>query len=999
MKRFLKLFIKTLLITLFLLGTILGVLFWRLHQAPINTDKLAPYLSKNIDGLFFDSSSFFWKKIYKSPKIYLKNVRYTVENIKLSAEDAEIAFSLWKILFGIYEIEKLKMINPKGEIYLESTSESTSEKTLSDKIEKFIQAFEEGGRFIQNLLISNGTFSVKNSKNKKIELENINLVYKNGSEFISRSAYTSGKTAYMHLDGRMDGNDFLIKIDTGYTFDLAFELKAEKLHLQTLAGLFDINSPLVTNLNFPLSVDLKATIAMRKPFHGTLRATLEPLIILQNQEHKTKTEIEIKGKLKNNVLEFDLSATANPFPIKILPYLWPENLASLPRNWVIDNIIGGRVDQADINLRGAIPLDTRMLDVSHLGGNIIIAGAAVDYITGMPRVQNATVVGIYNQKDFHIDVKEGNIKNLKITDGHIVLKNMDLKDQDGDVTLKIEGPVREVLELIDHKPLEYCKLMKLDPAKSSGMAAIDLNLKFPLEMTLQPKDIITNIKAKLKKFGLFTSFGTHKLAIENGSLTLNLDNTEMTVVGPIFLDGENIHLKWHEHFNTKKPYKTKYDLSGNIKAKSLKQFLPTLLENSFEGLLGLNLTYQDMEKDRGQMILSLDMKKAKIMVPQLEWQKPAGEGGYAHFSFGFKEGYLESIRKLTVKLPSLFVQGSLGFKKGDLNYFKFPTFNWNDNVLEIEGTRDHHKIWDFNIHSPHLNVSRLLKDFLENEDEEDSIEEFNLKAKIKELVLSSELTLKNINTQISRKNKAWDYVDFLGTYNQSDVVEITFKPEKMEKKFHFRATNISPFLKAFDLVKNVEGGEVLIKGVESLQKPNSPVIGTLKIAEINVIEAPLLARLLALASFDGISSFLGGQGLKFSEGYVDFEKNQGIIALNKAGMRSMSLGMTAKGTINTTKKEIDLEGVIVPAYVFNQLLSYIPIIGQILSGGDAEKGIFSISYGIKGSTKDPKISVNPLSVLAPGLLKNMFDGGKSTSTIQAQKETEETKNTKMVSMA
>ncbi len=988
MKNVFKTLIVSFFVTIFLVFAATGVLFWRLHHAPINTDRLAPYLSKNIEGLSFGGSSFFWKKFYKSPKVFLKNVHYTIENIKLSAENAEITFSLWKVLLGTYEVEKLKIFTPKGEIYLDTSSEDMSKKTLSEKLESLFQNQKQSDFSLRTIEISEGDVLLKTKKNA-LDLKDINLVYKNkdGEIFIESS-------------GKINENSFALSLNYIKGKKLSVGFKSEKIDLGPILEVGNIKSSTFKTPIPPLKIDLGTNILFnRTEIHGTIEVSVTPYILVKNQEYKTSAHIAVSGQLKDKILEFDLHAAADPFETKLLPQLWPKELAPTPRAWVITNIIGGIVDQADINMQGSIPMDTKELKISSLGGTVIIRDADVDYITGMSRVQNAKVIGTYDQKDFHIDVKRGNIHHLKITDGHIVLKNMDLADQDGDVSLKIEGPLREALELIDSPPLEYCKSMNIDPKTTSGNAQIDLNLKFPLETTLTTKDIKAQVNAALKKVRLLVTLKDLQFRIENGTLALKLDNKSMHIKGPILLDGSPVALKWHELFNTKKPYKTKYEIAGDIRADQLKPFLPKFLENSFENTVGLDLAYQELEKEKGQMTIALNLEKTKLRIPQLDWQKSLGEKGYLHLSCTFKKGALTSISSLIAKMPALLIRGNLTFKNGNLSSFEFPTFNWNDNILEIKRGHDKNNILNLDIHSPRLNISGVLKEYLEADSEEDSLPEFTLKAKIKELILSPDLTLKDLNTQLSRKNKAWDFVDLLATYNASDIIEITFKPDHQEKKFHFRATNISPFLKAFDIVKDVKGGEVLIKGVESLKTPNSPVIGTLKIAEINIIEAPLLARLLSLASFSGITDFLGGKGLKFNEGYADFEKNQGMIIINKAGMSSTSLGITAKGILNTAKKEINLEGVIVPAYIFNQLLSYIPIIGQILSGGDAEKGIFSMSYGIKGPTKDPKVSVNPLSVLAPGLLKNMFDAGKPASITQAQKELKETENTKTASMA
>ena len=63
----------------------------------------------------------------------------------------------------------------------------------------------------------------------------------------------------------------------------------------------------------------------------------------------------------------------------------------------------------------------------------------------------------------------------------------------------------------------------------------------------------------------------------------------------------------------------------------------------------------------------------------------------------------------------------------------------------------------------------------------------------------------------------------------------------------------------------------------------------------------------------------------------------------------------------------------VPAYVINSLLGRIPVLGKIFTGGEKGSGVFAATYKMAGPIEDPKVSVNPLSVLAPGLLRKLFN--------------------------
>jgi len=68
---------------------------------------------------------------------------------------------------------------------------------------------------------------------------------------------------------------------------------------------------------------------------------------------------------------------------------------------------------------------------------------------------------------------------------------------------------------------------------------------------------------------------------------------------------------------------------------------------------------------------------------------------------------------------------------------------------------------------------------------------------------------------------------------------------------------------------------------------------------------------------------------------------------------------------------LELSGTLVPAYSLNSVLGNLPVLGPILLGGEGE-GIFGANFRIAGPASDPKITVNPLSALAPGVLRKLF---------------------------
>ena len=83
------------------------------------------------------------------------------------------------------------------------------------------------------------------------------------------------------------------------------------------------------------------------------------------------------------------------------------------------------------------------------------------------------------------------------------------------------------------------------------------------------------------------------------------------------------------------------------------------------------------------------------------------------------------------------------------------------------------------------------------------------------------------------------------------------------------------------------------------------------------------------------------------------------------------MALTAEGNIDKYKNDIDIKGIVAPTHGIDSWISNIPILGAIMTGIEGG-GVVAANYSVKGSIKDPKYFVNPLSVLTPGIFKEFW---------------------------
>jgi hypothetical protein len=187
-----------------------------------------------------------------------------------------------------------------------------------------------------------------------------------------------------------------------------------------------------------------------------------------------------------------------------------------------------------------------------------------------------------------------------------------------------------------------------------------------------------------------------------------------------------------------------------------------------------------------------------------------------------------------------------------------------------------------------------------------------------------------------------------------------------------QANDLGSTLRALHLHDGIIGGQVQVDGTTQQPHPDAPIHGRLQITDFTMKEAPLLARMLSAASLPGVLNLLNHDGLAFTKLLGDFSLANGAVTIKQLRTHGGALGLTTGGTVDVKASSLDLKGTIIPFYGLNTLLSHIPVLGTIITGGKGE-GLISLTYYVSGKFADPAVTVNPASMLTPGSLRRIFD--------------------------
>ena len=222
---------------------------------------------------------------------------------------------------------------------------------------------------------------------------------------------------------------------------------------------------------------------------------------------------------------------------------------------------------------------------------------------------------------------------------------------------------------------------------------------------------------------------------------------------------------------------------------------------------------------------------------------------------------------------------------------------------------------------------------------------------------------------ISLKKNGVISAEIRSKINNKNDFSLSIKTNSRDEK----VTNLfieepEPFIKNYKFIKGFTQGKLSYGSIEK----NNETKANLKIFDFKVQDVPVLAKLLTLASLQGIADILTGEGIRFNEFEMNYESNQSLTNINEMYAIGPAISILMEGYIDRNKLT-SLRGTLVPATTINKTISKIPLLGDILVGKKVGEGVFGVSFKIKGPPKDLKTSVNPIKTLTPRFITRTLE--------------------------
>ena len=228
--------------------------------------------------------------------------------------------------------------------------------------------------------------------------------------------------------------------------------------------------------------------------------------------------------------------------------------------------------------------------------------------------------------------------------------------------------------------------------------------------------------------------------------------------------------------------------------------------------------------------------------------------------------------------------------------------------------------------------------------------------------------VENVIGQIQYNNNEILNLNLIGNFKNKETISISVVRKNEEVITNILTKYPKPIVDRYKFIKGFDEGILDFESIKRNNKSNSLLI----IDNFKIKEVPALAKILTLASLQGIADLLTGEGIRFSDFEMKFSTQDNLLEIDELYAIGPAISILMNGYIEKDNL-VSLRGTLVPATTINRTISSIPILGNILVGKKVGEGVFGVSFKVKGSPKNLKTTVNPIKTLTPRFITRTLE--------------------------
>ncbi len=646
-----------------------------------------------------------------------------------------------------------------------------------------------------------------------------------------------------------------------------------------------------------------------------------------------------------------LDARVNTLPVDRLMALWPDGFRPGIRDWFDANVAQGVMTDTVVGLR----LDP--------GGTPVMAltqgfrDATVKILRDLPPITGAAGRASMAEDRFSlaletgaVDAPEGGVVDL--AGSRFVIPDLAaMPDRRAEVALRGAGPIPALLSLLDQPPFGFLQKAGQPVTLASGRAEISADLALPLGRSITGDEVSYAVTGTLRDVASEVVVPGRSIAA--AALDLAVSPEALLISGPVSIGAVPADISFTRPLGQPDAAAT---LAGTVEISQrfLDEFGIALPPGTLDG------------RGRGEIEISLppgaaprfalgsDLAGVGLAIPSLGWTLPRGAGG--RFDVAGQLGPVPRIDKLSLEAGGLSASGRLSLRPGGgLDRAEFDRVRlggWLDVPAVLVG-RGPGATVGIEVGGGTLDLRRA--DFGAGGGGDGG----PMAVALDRLQVTKDIALTGFRGDFSSAGGFSGR--FAASVNGAAPIDGLVVPDRRGVALRLTGSDAGAVMRAAGLYGTATGGDIDLTLLPTGQ-PGS-YDGELLVQGLRIRDAPAMAQLLDAISVVGLLQRLDGQGLAFDRIAASFRLDPETLTVTKSSASGPGLGISLDGLYSLASRNMDFQGVISPFYMFNAIGSVLTRPGE---------GLIGFSYRLRGTPEMPQVSVNPLSVLTPGMFREIF---------------------------
>lgn len=668
---------------------------------------------------------------------------------------------------------------------------------------------------------------------------------------------------------------------------------------------------------------------------------------------------------KSPAMRLDLNV--HDMAVAQVKQLWPWMAAGGARRWVMNNFFGGTVVDGEVTYDIAVGRlqDRTPLSATEVSGRFAVRGSRFDTAGLLPAVRDAVGAVKFAGERVEISLESGDAfvgqgKQVSLSNGTMVIVDVKVRPLIARLEMDFEGDASTVAEVASREPLNALRGIDITAADLKGLVKGRVSADIPLQKGVDRKTLAW--KVALDYQGVDIAKPIQGQRIEDASGTMQLQRDKAVIKAKGKMNG----------------IPAEFDLVQPIggSAVPVERNIVLVMSDKERAAIapGLNAIMSGPVKlsldasSKSARKISADLTQTKLMAPWIGWSKGVGIAAKATFDL-MPDG---QVKNLALDGKTFSARGSIDMKGGSFRSAHFDTLALNpgDKVaLTVERNGDNYEI---TASGASVDGRALIKQLYEQGGTAASKANVTVNADVQAIAGFNDETLHNAKVQYRSNPSGGGAASVSGIFGRNAPFSMDDERKGGNRRVSVSTGDAGSLLRFLNVYTRMGGGnlQLALAGAESLR-------GQVEVRNFEVVNEPRLDSVVGSSSSgqsldQATRSKIDTKRVQFSRAFAQLNKGPGSLSVANAVLRGPVIGTTFEGVVYDADRQMDLRGTFLPAYGLNSIFGDIPILGAFLGGGQ-NGGLIGVTYRLRGNVRSPVVEVNPLSAIAPGIFRKIFE--------------------------